>query len=133
MQDMISLSNRNRAGNPVRRQSTPRAEVSWIDEAKESIRVWQQPTRPRRLARPRTPPFHGDNTGSNPVGDAKRDGSLKLPFKASKNEEFEVAPDWLPSKTSTPGKGLCPEAPFVGVFEPRVLIGPQQLSYVNHQ
>ncbi len=27
--------------------------------------------RPRRLARPRTPPFHGDNTGSNPVGDAK--------------------------------------------------------------
>src|SRR6185312_8165354 len=29
------------------------------------------PARPRRLARPRTPPFHGDNTGSNPVGDAK--------------------------------------------------------------
>ena len=28
-------------------------------------------SRPRRLARPRTPPFHGDNTGSNPVGDAK--------------------------------------------------------------
>jgi hypothetical protein len=28
--------------------------------------------RPRRLARPRTPPFHGDNTGSNPVGDANR-------------------------------------------------------------
>ena len=27
---------------------------------------------PRRLARPRTPPFHGDNTGSNPVGDANR-------------------------------------------------------------
>ena len=26
--------------------------------------------RPRRLARPRTPPFHGGNTGSNPVGDA---------------------------------------------------------------
>src|SRR5580698_4863952 len=25
-------------------------------------------SRPRRLARPRTPPFHGDNTGSNPVG-----------------------------------------------------------------
>ena len=30
------------------------------------------PNRPRRLARPRTPPFHGDNTGSNPVGDANR-------------------------------------------------------------
>ena len=29
-------------------------------------------SRPRRLARPRTPPFHGDNTGSNPVGDAKK-------------------------------------------------------------
>lgn len=24
--------------------------------------------RPCRLARPRTPPFHGENTGSNPVG-----------------------------------------------------------------
>jgi hypothetical protein len=28
-------------------------------------------SRPRRLARPRTSPFHGGNTGSNPVGDAK--------------------------------------------------------------
>ncbi len=28
-------------------------------------------TSPRRLARPRTSPFHGGNTGSNPVGDAK--------------------------------------------------------------
>ena len=27
-------------------------------------------TRPRRLAWPRTSPFHGGNTGSNPVGDA---------------------------------------------------------------
>jgi hypothetical protein len=26
--------------------------------------------RPHRLARPRTPPFHGDNRGSNPLGDA---------------------------------------------------------------
>ena len=26
--------------------------------------------RPRRLAWPRTSPFHGGNTGSNPVGDA---------------------------------------------------------------
>src|ERR1019366_2516446 len=36
----------------------------------------QQPShltrkRPRRLAWPRTSPFHGGNTGSNPVGDAK--------------------------------------------------------------
>ena len=34
--------------------------------------------RPRRLARPRTPPFHGDNTGSNPVGDANKINSLRL-------------------------------------------------------
>jgi hypothetical protein len=34
--------------------------------------------RPRRLARPRTPPFHGDNTGSNPVGDAKQNKRLAL-------------------------------------------------------
>ena len=27
---------------------------------------------PHRLARPRTPPFHGDNGGSNPPGDAKK-------------------------------------------------------------
>ena len=32
-------------------------------------------SRPRRLARPRTPPFHGDNTGSNPVGDANNPNS----------------------------------------------------------
>ena len=31
----------------------------------------QPETRPRRLAWPRTSPFHGGNTGSNPVGDAK--------------------------------------------------------------
>ena len=29
-------------------------------------------TRPRRLAWPRTSPFHGGNTGSNPVGDANK-------------------------------------------------------------
>ncbi len=34
-------------------------------------------SRPRRLARPRTPPFHGDNTGSNPVGDANSQPALK--------------------------------------------------------
>src|SRR5215467_5828842 len=30
------------------------------------------PKSPRRLARPRTSPFHGGNTGSNPVGDANK-------------------------------------------------------------
>src|SRR6476661_7653584 len=34
-------------------------------------------TRPRRLARPRTSPFHGGNTGSNPVGDAKPNQQLR--------------------------------------------------------
>ena len=38
---------------------------------------------PRRLARPRTSPFHGGNTGSNPVGDAKPLNNLQgLPFNA---------------------------------------------------
>src|SRR5439155_25803562 len=34
---------------------------------------WLPPRpRPRRLAWPRTSPFHGGNTGSNPVGDANK-------------------------------------------------------------
>ena len=38
--------------------------------------------RPRRLARPRTPPFHGDNMGSNPIGDAIYfQGLTKIAFK----------------------------------------------------
>jgi hypothetical protein len=37
-------------------------------------------TRPRRLAWPRTSPFHGGNTGSNPVGDANKINSLQLVF-----------------------------------------------------
>ena len=32
-----------------------------------------EPERPRRLAWPRTSPFHGGNAGSNPAGDAKQD------------------------------------------------------------
>ena len=38
-------------------------------------------SRPRRLARPRTPPFHGDNTGSNPVGDANLINHLQIPSR----------------------------------------------------
>src|SRR5580692_7888441 len=33
-------------------------------------------SRPRRLAWPRTSPFHGGNTGSNPVGDANKTKDL---------------------------------------------------------
>src|SRR5271169_6610837 len=36
--------------------------------------------RPRRLARPRTSPFHGGNTGSNPVGDANYPTSFYSPL-----------------------------------------------------
>ena len=36
-------------------------------------------SRPRRLARPRTSPFHGGNTGSNPVGDANKIKYLQEP------------------------------------------------------
>ena len=39
--------------------------------------------RPRRLARPRTPPFHGDNTGSNPVGDANQFNKLEVEGNSS--------------------------------------------------
>ena len=34
---------------------------------------------PRRLAWPRTSPFHGGNTGSNPVGDANKIKYLQEP------------------------------------------------------
>ena len=33
--------------------------------------------RPRRLAWPRTSPFHGGNTGSNPVGDANKTNNFR--------------------------------------------------------
>jgi hypothetical protein len=39
--------------------------------------VHQPHHRPRRLAWPRTSPFHGGNTGSNPVGDAKLINNLR--------------------------------------------------------
>ena len=39
-------------------------------------------SRPRRLAWPRTSPFHGGNTGSNPVGDAKFSAiSFRIPIE----------------------------------------------------
>ena len=50
-----------------------------FDSAKSGLLLSEVPKRrlprttgPRRLARPRTSPFHGGNTGSNPVGDANR-------------------------------------------------------------
>ena len=54
--------------------------------------------RPRRLARPRTPPFHGDNTGSNPVGDANKIKDLAtstniLAGPKRSNKDFTLPPD----------------------------------------
>ena len=46
---------------------------------------------PRRLAWPRTSPFHGGNAGSNPAGDAKQNKRVPqnvwcfLPFRALAN------------------------------------------------
>ena len=37
-------------------------------------------SRPRRLAWPRTSPFHGGNTGSNPVGDASLEPTSDHPY-----------------------------------------------------
>jgi hypothetical protein len=50
----------------------PGSPVTVRDGPRCGLRRFRRPPsqRPRRLARPRTPPFHGDNTGSNPVGDA---------------------------------------------------------------
>ena len=46
------------------------------------------PESPRRLAWPRTSPFHGGNTGSNPVGDANRKFSGFISCKALKRLEL---------------------------------------------
>jgi hypothetical protein len=44
--------------------------------------------RTRRLAWPRTSPFYGGNTGSNPVGDAKCDFFTGKSPSTLKNELF---------------------------------------------
>src|ERR1700756_2322432 len=56
-------------------------------------------SRPRRLARPRTSPFHGGNTGSNPVGDANKISqlddiaiSIKICGKATVTVDLRKAP-----------------------------------------
>ena len=45
--------------------------VTSTDSSRDTIPPHSR-TRPRRLARPRTPAFHVGNTGSNPVGDATK-------------------------------------------------------------
>jgi hypothetical protein len=57
-----------------------------FDSAKSGLLLSEVPKRrlprasgPRRLARPRTSPFHGGNTGSNPVGDANKIKDFRKP------------------------------------------------------
>src|SRR3954451_128588 len=44
--------------------------------------------RPHRLAWPRTPPFHGDNRGSNPLGDAKSFHKFEIRSKSLQSAVF---------------------------------------------
>src|SRR6266567_1180619 len=46
--------------------------VVWRPGQQEAPALTAVLLRPRRLAWPRTSPFHGGNTGSNPVGDANK-------------------------------------------------------------
>jgi hypothetical protein len=52
------------------------------------------------VQRPRTPPFHGDDTGSNPVGDANS-------FSRENNDGFPAS---FPAASSTPA--FAWRAPF---------------------
>jgi hypothetical protein len=65
-------------------------------------------TRPRRLARPRTPPFHGDNTGSNPVGDANKPLS-HVPVLGDHEQAFPLPDDshFRPSSRFSSASRVC--------------------------
>ena len=52
----------------LRRSLTPNLYIVSVDNG-EADAEWPSLKRPRRLARPRTPPFHGDNMSSNLIGD----------------------------------------------------------------
>ena len=56
------------------------------------------PESPHRLARPRTPPFHGDNRGSNPLGDAT---SRKYSIATGRSNTTSSVEPWR-SSTSLP-------------------------------
>src|SRR5208282_4000914 len=55
------------------------------------------PKRPRRLAWPRTSPFHGGNAGSNPAGDAKHPSMLAAAFSFVIGSEKENGWEKLPA------------------------------------
>jgi hypothetical protein len=58
------------------------------------LRSYLPHSRPRRLAWPRTSPFHGGNTGSNPVGDANKIKNLlrSRPFSGEHNRGHNNSP-----------------------------------------
>src|ERR1700758_4267887 len=60
--------------------------------------------RPRRLARPRTPPFHGDNMGSNPIGDTNDSTVTDSSLKLAKNELVDLGSNTPEFITNPNGK-----------------------------
>src|ERR1700722_8657054 len=74
---MHTLEAEDGAGREAVRLLTPHFRVARVEAGRlRPARRLRAKQRPRRLARPRTPPFHGDNTGSNPVGDANKTNNL---------------------------------------------------------
>src|SRR6267378_444288 len=67
-----------------------------------------QSTSPRRLARPRTSPFHGGNTGSNPVGDANKINSLAV----GAGNQRRCGADTGPIESSVSGRQINPHTSF---------------------
>ena len=69
---------------------------------------------------PRTPPFHGGNTGSNPVGDANKikhlaqtPQSYRRPITSNKPDRYSDAP--FPGSNTSRATLLCAER-FVSVM-----------------
>jgi hypothetical protein len=50
--------------------------------------------------------FHGDNTGSKPVGDAKVLSATENPLKVLKNKELAATPNASPLNASPSGKNV---------------------------
>ena len=68
--------------------------------------------RPVRLARPRTPPFHGGNRGSNPLRDATH--SLELTISPLLNA-WGLVTSWKRKSPKTPFKRLTASAKYAGL------------------
>lgn len=108
-------------------------------------------SRPHRLARSRTPPFHGGNRGSNPLGDASPNSRLRrilserkivpvLVYKSKvRSSQFPFAQP--PLETGNLGCGLeliCPRylrnayvGPFYAVYVERETTGERSFGRMN--